>query len=178
MKTLLLALACLMLASPGCAPVHQMVARAPGATVTMLPTQGSEVRGFVTFTSARRGKAVLVAGRITGLSPGLHGIHVHEKGNCTAHDASSAGPHFNPGSHEHAGPQDAKRHAGDLGNVTADVNGVAEFGFEVEGLSLGIDVASIIGRSLIVHASADDLRTQPSGDSGSRLACGLISKGR
>lgn len=178
MKTLLLAFACLVLASSGCAPVHKMVARAPGATVTLLPTQGSEVRGSVTFANARRGQAVVVAGRITGLQPGKHGMHVHEKGNCTAPDGSSAGAHFNPGSHSHAGPQDASHHAGDLGNVTADSTGVAEFSFEVEGLSLGVDAGSIIGRSLIVHAGADDLVTQPTGGSGARLACGLISKGR
>ena len=178
MKTLLLAFAGLVLASSGCAPVHKMVARAPAATVTLLPTQGSEVRGNVTFASVRRGQAVVVAGRITGLQPGTHGMHVHEKGNCTAPDGSSAGAHFNPAAQVHAGPRDPNHHAGDLGNVTADPSGVAEFSFEVEGLSLGVDTSSIIGRSLIVHAGADDLVTQPTGGSGARLACGLVSKGR
>ncbi len=177
MKTLPLALACLMLASPGCAPVKKIVS-GPAATVTLIPTRGSEVRGTVTFTPARRGKVVSVAGRITGLTPGPHGMHVHVKGDCTAPDASSAGAHFNPGGHPHSSPDEAVRHAGDLGNVTADAEGIADFSFDVEGLSLGADPASIIGRALIIHADADDLRSQPAGNSGKRLACGLVSKGR
>jgi len=177
MKTLPLALAFLMLASPGCAPVQKIV-RGPGATVTLLPTRGNEVRGTVTFTAARRGKSVAVAGRITGLPPGPHGMHVHQKGDCTAPDASSAGGHFNPGGHPHSSPDEVNRHAGDLGNVTAEADGVADFSFEVAGLSLGVDTGSIIGRALIVHEDADDLRSQPAGNSGKRLACGLVSKGR
>jgi len=177
MKTLPLALACLLLASPGCAPVQKIV-RGPVATVNLIPTRGSDVRGTVTFTAARRGKAVAVAGRITGLTPGPHDMHVHVKGDCTAPDASSAGGHFNPAGQPHSSPDETHRHAGDLGNVTADADGVADFSFEVEGLSLGVDSASIIGRALIIHADADDLRTQPAGNSGSRLACGLVSKGR
>jgi Cu-Zn family superoxide dismutase len=105
-------------------------------------------------------------------------MHVQVKGDCTATDASSAGPHFNPDGHPHSSPDEPIRHAGDLGNVTADANGVSDFSFEVEGLSLGSDAASIIGRALIIHADADDLRSQPAGNSGKRLACGLVSKGR
>lgn len=177
MKTLPLALACLLLASPGCAPVQKIV-NGPVAPVTLLPTRGSDVRGTVTFTAARRGKTVTVAGHITGLTPGPHGMHVHVKGDCTAPDFSSAGAHFNPAGHSHSSPDEATRHAGDLGNVTANDDGIADFSFEVDGLSLGVDAHSIIGRALIVHADADDLRTQPAGNSGKRLACGLISKGR
>jgi superoxide dismutase, Cu-Zn family len=177
MRTLPLALACLLLASPGCAPVQKIV-RGPVASVTLLPTKGNDVRGSVTFTPARRGKAVAVAGHITGLTPGPHGMHVHVKGDCTAPDASSAGGHFDPGGHPHSSPDEPVRHAGDLGNVIADADGIADFGFEVEGLSVGADAASIIGRALIIHADADDLRSQPSGNSGKRLACGLVSKGR
>lgn len=175
MKTLLLALACSAVALPACVPVQNIVAKTPGATATVLPTRDHEARGAVTFT--RKGRVVVVAGRITGLTPGAHGFHVHEKGNCTAPDASSAGPHFNPGGTAHGGPHDVAHHAGDLGNIVANSEGVAEFSIEVEGLSLGIDTNSIIGRALVVHAAADDLQSQPAGNASSRIACGLISKG-
>jgi superoxide dismutase, Cu-Zn family len=119
---------------------------------------------------------VIVSGRITGLSPGPHGFHIHEKGNCTAPDGSSAGPHFNPGTMKHGGPATDVRHGGDLGNITADAGGVAEFTIAVAGISLGAEPTSVIGRSIIVHAKPDDLKTDPSGSSGARLACGLIGK--
>jgi Cu-Zn family superoxide dismutase len=175
MKTLLLALACSAVALPACVPVQKIVAKAPGATATVLPTRDHEARGTVTFT--RKGRAVVIAGRIAGLAPGAHGFHVHEKGNCTAPDASSAGGHFNPAGAPHAGPHSTPRHAGDLGNIIANSEGVAEFSIEVEGLSLGVDAASIIGRALVVHAAPDDLQSQPAGNASNRIACGLISKG-
>jgi len=123
-----------------------------------------------------QGEQVLVEARISGLTPGLHGFHVHERGNCTAPDGSSAGPHFNPHSGAHGGPESSSRHAGDLGNIEAGANGVAVYRAEVRGISLGTGVDSIIGRSVIVHEKPDDLSSQPAGNSGARLACGLISK--
>lgn len=176
MKTVVVVFALAVSTLTGCAELQRVLRRAPDATTTLLPTQGSEVRGKVKFT--RKGSFVEVVGRITGLTPGAHGLHVHEKGNCTAPDASSAGPHFNPGSSAHGGPHDAAHHGGDLGNIVADAEGVAEFSTQVAGITLGADAASIIGRSLVVHADADDLQSQPSGNSGRRLACGLISKAR
>jgi Cu-Zn family superoxide dismutase len=150
--------------------------RAPTASANLGPTKGNQVAGTVTFV--QRGDKVVVDARVTGLSPGLHGFHIHEKGDCTAADASSAGAHFNPRKGPHAGPDSAERHAGDLGNLTADANGVAVYRVEVGGISLGTEADSIIGRAVIVHANADDLRTQPAGNAGPRLACGLISKGK
>ncbi len=119
---------------------------------------------------------MVVVAKVTGLTPGAHGFHVHEKGNCTAADGSSAGGHFNPAGAPHGGPGHSPRHAGDLGNLEADANGVANYKAEVTGISLGTGDDSIIGRAVIVHEKADDLTTQPTGGSGARLACGLISK--
>ena len=105
-----------------------------------------------------------------------HGLHIHELGDCRAPDASSAGGHFNPQGSEHGGPEDAIRHAGDLGNVRSDANGLAQSEITVTGISLGTGGDSIVGRSVIVHAKPDDLTSQPSGNAGPRIACGLISK--
>ncbi|MCC7546568.1 MAG: superoxide dismutase family protein [Burkholderiales bacterium] len=155
----------------GCTGVNL---RSPTANAKLVPTKGSHVSGTVTFT--QEGEQVLVEARITGLSPGLHGFHVHERGNCTAPDASSAGPHFNPHSAAHGGPESERRHAGDLGNIEAGADGVAVLRRQVTGISLGTDVDSIIGRAVIVHERPDDLASQPAGDAGTRLACGLVSK--
>jgi len=151
-----------------------LMTKTPSASATVLPTKDSEVRGTVKFT--QKDDHVIVSGRITGLTAGAHGFHIHDKGNCTAPDGSSAGPHFNPGTTKHGGPSADVRHGGDLGNIMADASGVAEFTVKVAGISLGADESSVVGRSVIVHAKADDLKTDPSGNSGARLACGLISK--
>jgi superoxide dismutase, Cu-Zn family len=161
----------------GCAwlaACSHMSLRSPAATATLAPTKGNQVTGTVDFV--QRGSVVYVEAHISGLSPGLHGFHIHEKGDCRAADGSSAGGHFNPAGAAHAGPDSAQRHAGDLGNLTADANGVAVYKVQVSGISLDSGEASIIGRAVIVHAAADDLRTQPAGNSGARVACGLISK--
>jgi len=175
MKPVAVVLALAVLATgAACTRIKSYVVKPPGATATLLPASGSDVRGTVRF--AQKEALIEISGRITGLTPGAHGLHIHEKGNCTAPDASSAGPHFDPDRGRHAGPHDGSRHAGDLGNVEANADGVAEFRIEVPGLSLKPAANSIVGRSLIVHADPDDLATQPSGNSGSRIGCGLISK--
>ena len=153
-----------------------MSLRSPTATAALAPTKGSQTAGNVTFI--QKGDKVVVDARVTGLTPGLHGFHVHEKGDCTAPDAASAGAHFNPLKTPHAGPDSPQRHAGDLGNLSADAGGVAVYHAEVSGISVGTAADSIVGRAVIVHANADDLRSQPAGNAGPRLACGLISKGK
>lgn len=165
-----------VIVTAACAPASRMAPRPPEATAVLLPTRGHEVRGTVQFQ--RRGELVLVTGTITGLTPGPHGMHIHEKGNCTAPDASSAGPHFNPHGGPHGSLVDQGRHAGDLGNIVADAAGVAEFSIEATGITLSADHHGVVGRSVIVHASADDMVSQPAGKSGARVACGLISKAR
>jgi superoxide dismutase, Cu-Zn family len=146
---------------------------APSKAIAVLhPTAGNKVGGTVTFAEAPGG--VQVHAEITGLSPGKHGFHVHEFGDCSAADASSAGGHFNPTNKPHGGPDAAERHVGDMGNVEAGASGKAKLDYADHQMSLTNELTSVIGRSVIVHAKADDLKSQPTGDSGARVACGVI----
>jgi len=146
------------------------------AIAVLHPTTGNNVKGTVTFTEEADG--VQVHAEITGLTPGNHGFHVHEFGDCSSGDASSAGAHFNPTGKPHAGPDAAERHSGDMGNVEADASGKATIDYLDHQLSLTDDQQSAIGRSVVVHAKADDLKSQPSGDSGARVACGVIGRAK
>ena len=148
--------------------------KSAGAVATLEPTQGSQVRGTITFTTVSGG--VRVVADITGLTPGEHGFHVHDKGDCSAPDATSAGGHFNPAGTPHGAPDAEKHHAGDLGNITAGSDGKAHLDQVFPFLSLsGPD--SILGRGFIVHAGKDDMTTQPTGNAGARAACGVIKAG-
>jgi Cu-Zn family superoxide dismutase len=141
------------------------------AIAVLHATAGSNVSGTVTFTAA--GGEVKVVADITGLTPGKHGFHIHEFGDCSSPDAKSAGGHFNPGNHQHGAPEAADRHAGDLGNIEADASGKAHLELTDKVMKLsGAD--SIVGHAVIVHEKADDLKTQPTGDAGGRVACGVI----
>jgi Cu-Zn family superoxide dismutase len=142
------------------------------AIAVLHSTAGNKVSGTVTFTEEADG--VRVQADITGLTPGKHGFHVHEFGDCSAPDLASAGGHFNPTNKPHAGPDAAERHVGDMGNVEADASGTAKLAYVDHEISLTNDQRSVIGRSVVVHAKADDLKSQPAGDSGARVACGVI----
>lgn len=144
------------------------------AVAVLHPTEGNKVAGTVTFTEVEDG--VRVHAEITGLTPGQHGFHVHEFGDCSSADGTSAGAHFNPTNKPHAGPDAPERHVGDMGNIEADASGNAKLDYVDHDISLTNDKLSIIGRSVVVHAKADDLKTQPSGDSGARVACGIIGR--
>ncbi len=147
-------------------------AGAPTKAVALLhPTAGNSVEGRVAFTQAEDGVKVAVS--LRGLTPGKHGFHIHEFGDCSAADGTSAGGHFNPAGEPHAGPGDAKRHMGDLGNVEADASGAVTHEYTDKRASLTGE-HSILGRGVIVHAKADDMKTQPTGDAGARQACGVI----
>jgi Cu-Zn family superoxide dismutase len=135
------------------------------------PSSGSKVTGTVTFTSEADGAKIVVD--ITGLTPGKHGLHIHEKGDCSAPDASSAGGHFNPTHSHHGGPATAQRHAGDFGNIEADASGKVHVELKDKELRLS-GANSIVGKSVVVHEKEDDLKTDPSGNSGARVACGVI----
>lgn len=146
------------------------------AEALMKPTQGNTTSGVVSFR--QQDDKVLVNARIQGLSPGPHGFHIHEKGDCSAPDATSAGGHFNPSSTKHGSPSTAEHHAGDFGNLTADATGAATLAIAVPTSQITLSAGSphsIIGKGLIVHADPDDYTTQPTGNSGKRLACGVIS---
>lgn len=146
-------------------------ARMESAVATLAPTQGNKVTGTVAFV--REPNGIRVTARIQSLAEGDHGFHVHEKGDCSAPDGSSAGGHFNPTNLPHAGRDAQKRHVGDLGNLTADANGVASVNFVDSHLELS-GPNSIIGKAVIVHAGPDDFTSQPSGNAGGRVACGVI----
>lgn len=137
--------------------------------------KGGDAHGKITFTHTPKG--MLVEGTIEGLTPGQHGFHIHEFGDCSSDDAMSAGGHFNPTNMPHAGPEAGKRHVGDLGNITANEKGVAKVDL-VDPLLTFNGATSIIGRGLIVHAKADDLKSPPAGNAGDRVACGVIGVAR
>lgn len=142
------------------------------AVAELEPTEGNEARGTVTFTQVEEG--IFVVAELTGLSgPGERGFHIHEHGDCSAPDATSAGGHFNPEDKPHGAPDQPERHVGDLGNLTVDDEGKAEAQFVDPHLSF-TGPHSILGRAVIVHAGEDDLETQPTGDAGARVACGVI----
>lgn len=143
------------------------------AIAVLQPTGSNNVCGSISITEVADG--VRVVGEITGLTPGKHGFHVHEFGDCSA-DAASAGAHFNPTDRPHGAADDMERHVGDLGNIEADAAGTAKVNFLDHKLSLFHDARSIIGRALVVHEKADDLKSQPAGDSGARVACGVIGR--
>ena len=140
------------------------------ATAKLESKSGSKVTGTITFT--KTGDDVEVHGNIENLTPGTHGFHIHEKGDCSATDAASAGAHFNPTKQKHGGPDTAERHTGDLGNIEADKSGKAHIHWKGKMSLSGAD--SIIGKSVVVHEKADDLKTDPAGNSGARIACGVI----
>jgi Cu-Zn family superoxide dismutase len=149
--------------------------QAPGTktiTAQLEPKSGSKVTGYVLFTKV--GDQVYAAGSIQNLTPGKHGLHIHENGDCSAPDAASAGAHFNPTHQHHGGPKTAQRHAGDLGNIEADASGNARLNWTGKLSLSGND--SIIGKSLVVHEKEDDLKTDPAGNSGARIACGVIKE--
>ncbi len=141
------------------------------AVCVIHPTKGHDAHGIVTFTKVKDG--VKVIADIEGLKPGKHGFHIHEYGDCSAPDGTSAGGHFNPDGVKHGGPMDKVRHVGDMGNITADANGKAHFEW-TDNLLTFRGPHSIIGRGLIVHEGTDDLHSQPTGDAGARAGCGVI----
>jgi Cu-Zn family superoxide dismutase len=141
------------------------------ALAVLAPLGSSGVSGTVTFSKAEGG--VKVWARVSGLKPGAHGFHIHEFGDCSAPDGGSAGGHFNPTAEPHAGPHDMTRHAGDMGNVTAGADGVATVEYVDPRVSFE-GPNSILGRGVIVHANPDDLKTQPTGNAGGRVACGVV----
>jgi Cu-Zn family superoxide dismutase len=149
-------------------------AMAQTATATLQPTAGNTAAGTVTFTA--QGGGVAVQARVTGLKPNAeHGFHLHEKGDCSSPDGNSAGGHFNPDGKPH-GPQDAPHHAGDMPALKSDAQGVADARFTLQGVSIGGAAADIVGKGLIVHAQPDDYKTQPTGNAGARLACGVVTR--
>jgi Cu-Zn family superoxide dismutase len=147
----------------------------PAAVANLQATKGNTVTGTVQFS--KTGNKVLVAGEVQGLKPGaVHGFHIHEKGDCSSGDGVSAGGHFNPTTKAHGSHNHGEHHAGDLPSLVADASGKAKFSFETDSITVGSGVTDIIGRGLIVHRDPDDFKTQPTGNSGPRVACAVITK--
>jgi Cu-Zn family superoxide dismutase len=144
------------------------------AVANLEPTQGNTASGTVSF--AQSGDKVVVTARVIGLAPGSHGFHIHEKGDCSSPDGMSAGGHFNPHGKAHGNPSMPDHHAGDMPMLVADSSGVASLTAELDAVSVGGTVADVIGKSVIVHKDPDDFATQPTGNSGARVACGVIRK--
>jgi Cu-Zn family superoxide dismutase len=145
------------------------------AVAALSPASGSQVSGSVSFRTISGG--VHLDAVVAGLPQGDHGFHVHEVGDCSAADASSAKGHFNPFAKSHGAYDHGEHHAGDIPNLTADAGGKATLSVDLPGLAIGAGDASILGRAVVIHADADDYKTQPAGNSGKRIACGVIKLG-
>ena len=156
-------------ASPG---AGRATARAT-ADVQFVARSGSALTGTLTLTEVRDG--VRLRGEIRGLTAGAeHGFHIHDKGDCSAPDATSAGGHFNPAGTAHGRYGSGAHHAGDLPSLVANPAGVARVDQVVAGITLGTGANGISGRSMIVHRDRDDFTTQPTGNSGPRIGCGVV----
>jgi len=142
----------------------------PAGAASTQPSWGTPM-GIVTFT--QMGDKVMVHADLTGLPPGKHGIHIHEKGDMSAANLMSTGGHYNPDKHIHGGPTTSPVHAGDFGNITADASGKATLDLTVDDISIG-GKNDILGKAVIIHAKADDLKSQPAGAAGARIAGGVI----
>jgi Cu-Zn family superoxide dismutase len=144
------------------------------ATATMEPASGSNVTGQAKFTDEGNGR-VRFELTVENISPGEHAVHLHEKGDCSAADASSAGGHWNPTMKPHGKRGDGPCHKGDVGNMTVGEDGKGTLDVTVDGWSIGgPDSTNVVGKAVIVHEKADDFTTQPTGNAGGRLSCGVI----
>jgi len=145
------------------------------ATAKLESKSDSKAMGTATFKV--EGGKVHMKVEMTGLTPGEHAIHIHEKGDCSAPDASSAGGHWNPSGENHGKWGVAPFHHGDIGNLKADANGKATLSFSTDLWTVGDGKPSdIVGKAVVVHLKEDDFKTQPSGNAGGRVACGVIGK--
>ncbi len=159
---------------PTTQPTTEPAEEAPGVThavALLIPTEGNAVSGTVTFIRSDDGIAIVA--NVSGLTPGHHGFHIHQYGDCSAPDGTSAGGHYNPHADAHGGPQAEQRHVGDMGNLIAGEDGMGTLEYTDSTVSFEGE-NSILGRGVIVHAGEDDLTTQPTGAAGARVACGVI----
>jgi len=149
----------------------------PTAAATLHGREGTTIAGEATFTDLSDGTVRVVVHVVGVDGEGLHGFHLHETGDCSAADFSSAGGHFNPTGAIHGAPDSAEHHAGDLGNIEILADGSAHVELIAHGITVGEGEGSVVGRSVILHEAADDYQTQPTGAAGGRLACGVIQLG-
>jgi len=173
MKTLPAFLIIVLTAAASGATARAAETMAPQQAIAVLsPTAGQHCKGVVRFT--QEGDSVKVVADLEGLNPGQkHAFHIHQYGDCSAPDAMSAGSHYNPEGHPHGLPDTENRHAGDLGNVQADDQGKAHYEITVKNITIQGHMNPIAGHAVIVHAKVDD-GSQPVGNAGGRIACGVI----
>jgi superoxide dismutase, Cu-Zn family len=172
MKTLIAAAAAAVLV----AACQTMPPEEPRANAQLEPTKGNKTFGEATFEQV--GDKVRVVVFVQGLKPGQeHGMHIHEVGDCSSGDGMSTKGHFNPHGKPHGHHGSANRHAGDLPALKANKEGRGTVQVDLDIITVTPGPASIIGRGLIVHADADDYKTQPTGNAGARIACGVIQAG-
>jgi len=147
----------------------------PFALAALQPKSSTTATGKVTFWK-KRPDAVRIEVVVEKVTPGMHGIHLHEKGDCSSSDAKSAGEHYSPLAQNHGAPGVTGSHAGDLGNIKVEKNGRGKLSLDLNAKDEGVQAAwgDIVGKSVVLHASEDDLKSQPSGNSGARIACGVI----
>jgi superoxide dismutase, Cu-Zn family len=155
----------------GCAT---MAASGPAAVAKLEATKGNTTSGTVNFV--QKGDKVVVTAKVSGLSAGGHGFHIHEKGDCSSGDGMSAGGHFNPQGKPHGDPSAPDHHAGDMPMLVAGSSGDANLTVELGVITVGSGATDVVGKSIIVHKDADDYKTQPTGNSGARVACGVIAR--
>lgn len=146
----------------------------PSATATLAPTTGSTASGTVQLTQLADG-SVQVKVDLTGVPAGVHGFHIHEKGDC-GDNGNAAGGHYNPMSTQHGAPEADPHHAGDWGNVTANASGEVHTTFTTRSVTVEDGPATAAGHAIILHANPDDLKTQPTGNAGARIACGIVTR--
>ncbi|WP_426275028.1 superoxide dismutase family protein [Chryseobacterium sp. S-02] len=140
-------------------------------TYTINPKSGTQTEGTAKFTQKK--DEVTMKLDVKNLTPGIHAVHIHEKGDCSAADGTSTGGHWNPSKNDHGKWGAEHFHMGDIGNLTANQDGVATLTFKTDKWCLGCtdESKNIIGKGLIIHASADDFHTQPTGNAGGRVGC-------
>lgn len=147
--------------------------KGPMAVATLESTSGSTAKGVVHFQSAGEDGVEVVAD-LTGVPVGVHGFHVHEKGDC-GNNAANAGGHFNPGGMVHGAPDAVSHHAGDFGNVTADDKGEVHARFTTHSITINTGTTGVVGHAIVLHGNPDDLISQPAGNAGPRIACGVTT---
>ena len=146
----------------------------PSATATLAPTSGQTAAGTVNLTQLGDG-SVRVEVNLTGVPAGVHGFHIHEKGDC-GDNGNAAGGHYNPLGTPHGAPNADPHHAGDFGNVTADASGNVRTSFTTRSVTVAEGSTTAVGHAIILHANPDDLTTQPTGNAGARIACGVVTR--
>ena len=138
---------------------------------TINSKSGTQTQGTAKFVQT--GKNVEMDLNVYKLTPGIHAVHIHEKGDCSSTDGSSAGGHWNPTNHDHGKFGSETFHMGDIGNLNADKDGTARMVFKTDKWCIGCkdETKNIVGKSLIIHTGRDDFKTQPTGNAGGRVGC-------